>query len=190
MGGKRIDWDAIHREYRADTMSNRALAAKYGPSEGMIRKVAKREGWEKDLSKRVKEQTRAKLTREEKEAEDSQIVEEAASRNVAVIRQHRRHIGELISVGEQVLSRLKESVQPGEGENGQQAPMKPADVRFLCKGLSDVSTAFHKAIVLERQAFNIDDGNGEGESAGGKIKLPGLTILIDGPGNTDAGERE
>lgn len=203
--GKDFDWKAIRRDYEANAMSNRALGVKYGPSEATIRKRADKEKWTKDLSGEVRQATKAKLSRDvkppapakpeaemtpaEREAYETEVVQHAAAVNVEVIRLHRKDISQLLAVGREVLDRIRESVQPGAGEDGQAQPMKPGDVRSVAQALANASTAFHKAIVLERQAFNIDDGNGEGESAGGKIKLPGLTILIDGPGSTDAGDR-
>lgn len=51
---KVIDWSAIERDYRAGVKSLRSIAAENNVTDGAIRKRAKRDGWERDLSQRIK----------------------------------------------------------------------------------------------------------------------------------------
>lgn len=48
-----VDWEAVEREYRAGFRSLRDIAAEYGCTEGAIRKRAKAQEWERDLSAKV-----------------------------------------------------------------------------------------------------------------------------------------
>ena len=47
---KKVDWEGVEREYRTGTRSLRDIGAEFGCTEGAIRKKAKAEGWERDLS--------------------------------------------------------------------------------------------------------------------------------------------
>ena len=48
------DWPRIAAEYRSGIKSTRELSREFGPSEAMIRKKAKQEGWVRDLGARVR----------------------------------------------------------------------------------------------------------------------------------------
>ena len=53
--GKRpaVDWESVEREYRAGIRSLRDIAGEFGCTETAIRKRAKRDEWERDLSAKV-----------------------------------------------------------------------------------------------------------------------------------------
>lgn len=48
------DWERIEADYRAGVLSVREIAASQGITHGAINKRAKRDGWERDLSARIK----------------------------------------------------------------------------------------------------------------------------------------
>ena len=50
---KFIDWEAVEREYRAGFRSLRDIGSEYGCTEGGIRKTARTQEWERDLSAKV-----------------------------------------------------------------------------------------------------------------------------------------
>jgi len=54
-GAKRpaVDWEGVEREYRAGIRSLRDIATEFGCTEGAIRKKAKAQEWERDLSAKV-----------------------------------------------------------------------------------------------------------------------------------------
>lgn len=60
---KRPDWEAIESAYRADVMSIRAIGEKYGVNHATIIKRAKNEGWQRNLTEKVKSATLAKVTK-------------------------------------------------------------------------------------------------------------------------------
>ena len=102
MARKQIDWEAIHREYRAGQLSIREIGRQYNVTDGAIRKHAKLYKWQRDLSDRVRQKVKAELVRSEvrtstREAVrtpegDSEIVEQAAIRGVEVVRSHQDKI--------------------------------------------------------------------------------------------------
>ena len=56
-------WNAIYREYRAGQLSLSEISLRFGPADSTIVTRAKRRGWgERDLSHKVREGVRAKLT--------------------------------------------------------------------------------------------------------------------------------
>ena len=56
-------WNAIYREYRAGQLSLCEISQRFGPASSTIVDRAKRRGWgERDLSHKVRESVRAKLT--------------------------------------------------------------------------------------------------------------------------------
>ncbi|OEU68499.1 MAG: hypothetical protein BBJ57_07415 [Desulfobacterales bacterium PC51MH44] len=60
---KNPDWEAIETDLTTTVMSGRAIAKKYGVSEGTIRYYIKKEGIERDLSRKVKTAVRNRMLR-------------------------------------------------------------------------------------------------------------------------------
>jgi hypothetical protein len=104
----KADWDAIEREYRAGILSDSELSRIYGVSRQRISEVAKRQRWQRDLSRRVKQATANKLIEEDSQAitsiagqqavqvatvsdpaADRAMIEAAAMRAVQLVREHR-----------------------------------------------------------------------------------------------------
>ena len=56
-----IDWTAIERHYRANELSLNEIAKRYGVSRPGIQKRAEREGWVRDLSKKIDQATQNKV---------------------------------------------------------------------------------------------------------------------------------
>ena len=91
-----VDWEAVERDYRAGVLSIREIGRLNGVSEGAIRKKAKGEGWQRDLTARVAEKVRTELVRSEVRTANHQtekeIIEVAAATVVQVVREHRGRI--------------------------------------------------------------------------------------------------
>lgn len=89
---KRHAWELIEREYRTGRFSLAQLEARHGVNRSNISRRAKKYGWQKDLTERVRERTQEKITRASLSPEaqvaydqdDEQVVEQAASENAAV----------------------------------------------------------------------------------------------------------
>lgn len=97
---KQRDWERIEAQYRANTLSLREIASEHGITEGAIRKKAKTEGWERDLSAKVKakadalvrkEQVRSEVRKEATESE-KQVVEIEAQVQARIRLSHRKDI--------------------------------------------------------------------------------------------------
>ena len=56
-----VDWAAIERHYRAGELSLNEIAKRYGVSRPGIQKRAEREGWVRDLSKKIEQATQNKV---------------------------------------------------------------------------------------------------------------------------------
>ena len=64
-----IDWEAVEREYRTGIRSLRDIATEFGCVEGAIRKKAKAQEWERDISAKVAAKAEALVRRQEVRAE-------------------------------------------------------------------------------------------------------------------------
>ena len=141
-GRKAYDWEAIERDYRAGQLSNRELGRKHGPSHVAIGKRAKRDGWTKDLAKRVRDEVTTALVTGEvttPHADAREIVKQAAAQGVEIVLSHRTDIAALREKLEALIKRATEA----------------AEVESLSRTLKNL-------VALERQAFNLD---ADGESA-------------------------
>src|SRR5690606_16510539 len=98
---------------RAGQLSNCEISAKYGPTEGAIRKRAKRDGWTRDLRDQVRKATADKLVRAEVRKVDTQdddrVVDQVSDRAVEIVLSHRKDIRE----GREMTSLLFEELRDG-----------------------------------------------------------------------------
>ncbi len=157
MAGKRksIDWEAIEADYRAGQLSVNAIGKKHDCSEGAIRKRAKSKGWQRDLTSKVKSQTKAKLVRSEGTSTnirttDEQIIEQASNDAVALVLMHRHGIAEY----RQIAARLSAYLMDAE--------INDDNHQNIARSLNSGIDALAKAVKLERQAFNLDDNEDKG----------------------------
>ena len=175
---KQTDWEAIERKYRAGVLSLREIGKQHSVSDTAIRKKAKIEGWERDLTTRVQAQVRAKLVRAEVRSveranpqTEHEIVEEAAATVVEVVRSHRKGIAagrnivgmlmqQLTSAAEnrEVLEDIiEDETKEDTTTKRRTALMKAVSLPAHAATIRDLSTAMKNVVSLERQAFNIRD---------------------------------
>lgn len=146
------DWEAIERAFRAGSLSIRAIAEKYGTKEGTIRSRAKRNGWQRDLTKQVKTATNAKLSRktsrthvtQSKMREDAQIVDETSDETVDVVLTHRSDLARWRGLANKLGDAL--DVMDVNEENHS----------WYARSLNAGVDAQLKLIKGERQAYNLD----------------------------------
>lgn len=170
------DWEAIEREYRAGILSVREIAAPAGITEGAIRKKAKAQGWERNLAAKVQEKVRNELVRSEvrsayRESTEREIIEQAASTVVQVVRVHRGRIGrqtELVDLLTEQLVAVAGKREDFEDEiEDMTADDKSGERRArLMKAIAlpthastavNLANALKTLIGLERQAYSIKD---------------------------------
>lgn len=150
-----VDWQACEADYRTGTFSNRQLAEIYKCTEGAIRDRIKRYEWVKDLSDSVRKETNAKLLRTDlrkdnvrSNAEDAEIVNNAADVRVGIVRSHRRDISALNDLA--IRLRVK-----AEGLIDTVADLKNLD--SATSVIESLARTASRLVPLERQAFNLDE---------------------------------
>jgi hypothetical protein len=135
-------------------LSVREIARHAGVDEKAIRKRAKANGWERDLSDKVRERVRAALVRNEVRNEvrteadlrtEEEIVETAANQAIELVRQHRKAIRAQRATLEELGRELDGAMAAGN---------IPLSARTAI--LKDLSMILKNLIPLERQAFNLD----------------------------------
>jgi hypothetical protein len=166
---KQIDWEAIEREYRAGQLSIREIARQNDISDASIRKKAKKEGWERDLSEKIRQKTNNELVRIEvrdqmRTSNTREIIEEAAARGVEVVRSHRKMISRLLEIGGNIMQELENEYKPNN-----ETPL--LDARSKADLYRSLGQVMAKVIPLERQAFNLDAKETEKNQVSGKIVI-------------------
>ena len=168
-----VDWEAIEREYRAGQLSVHEIARQQGVSHVAILKQAKKLGWSRDLSKRVRQSVTARLVTNEvtTPAQETVAIETAAARGVEVVRQHRADISQARETFRDLLAELREACQrrdeiedevateTASERNPQRRAMMLRAVSLPSRTgvLKDLSIAGRTLIELERQAFSLDE---------------------------------
>jgi hypothetical protein len=176
---QKADWEAIERQYRAGVLSLREIAKQAGVTDTAIRKKAKANGWERDLTAKVQEKVRLELVRTEVRTPNAreqvrterEIVDNAAATVVQVVREHRRDI----ATGRQLVSLLSTQLldvagnrdvfvdaieaETADDESGERRNklLKAVSLPTHAATIRDLSNAMKNLVALERQAFNVSD---------------------------------
>lgn len=181
----KTDWESIEREFRAGVLSIREIGRMFDVSDAGIRKKAKLNDWERDLSNKVAEKVRADLvrdqvrtlTQEERDANrqtEREIIDKAAATVVTVVREHRRDISSGRGIVSLLMTQLTDvagkrsefeeaiEIETDDDKTTQRRNMlmKAVSMPTHAAMMRDLSTAMKNLFALERQAFNI---NGTGE---------------------------
>jgi hypothetical protein len=169
-----IDWEAIERDYSLGQLSIRQIAEMHGVNPSAVMRRSKKENWTKDLSERVRAETKAALVRaviESAQAQsvqsvqsDSESVQAAVDVNVKIVTGHRKGIVTEIQRAEMLGAKFDAMLDMA------------ADLREL-----SAAAAAHEAIVrsrarlvaLEREAYGLSNDKDKGET------LDGLAARIE-----------
>lgn len=166
------DWEAIEREYRGGQLSEAEIARQYNISRAAIQKRAKKNGWSRDLTDKVRQEVAARLVADGlQHARGSATIELAAERGVQLVRGHRSKIAAtfeavaaLIHELQSVTCNLNEiedaiHEETADDENGKRRARMLAAVALPSRAqvAGTLATALRTLIPLERQAFNLDD---------------------------------
>jgi len=107
---KQIDWERVEVEYRAGKLSLREIARQHGCTDTAVRKRAKAEGWERDLSAKIEEAVRAKLVRESVRASsqvpEEDIIEAVSTRSANIVLAERKDLEELRALENKLMAEL------------------------------------------------------------------------------------
>lgn len=198
----RIDWEAVELDYRSGVKTLRIMAAIHGCAESAIRKKAKEQGWERDLSAKVrqkadelvrKEEVRKKVrTDPEFVATERKTVEVLAQTQADIIIGQRSDISRSRGLVMKLLEELEGQTDQPElmeklaelatAEMDDKAAFKMREIfnRVVSLGgrssvMKQLADSLKVLVALEREAFGIA---GMDEGAG---KAPAGTDSASGP---------
>lgn len=112
---KQVDWELVEKHYRAGLLSLREIAKEAGCTEGAIRKRAKKDGWERDLTKKI-QQRADELVRKQTvrvpstqltPATEQQVVEANAEAAASVVMKHRTGLTRLAQLRDKLLEEVE-----------------------------------------------------------------------------------
>lgn len=170
---RKTDWERIEAEYRAGQLSVSEIGRQYGVSHTAINKRAKKEGWVRDLSEKVRKLVSARLVSDGVSSETaSETVERAAERHIQIVRQHRTDIrdqrelvSDLVLELREATSRREEIVEAIEEETAEdkraarrERMLRAVELPSRVGVAKDLAAATKVLVELERQAFNIQSG--------------------------------
>jgi hypothetical protein len=175
---KRIDWEAVGREYRAGQLSIREIARQYGCSEGLVRSRARDYGWQRDLTDEARREARAKLVEADAYNADNerQAVEDAGERGAQIVRVHRKAIERQRKAADRLIGMVEQWLDLADGQGGednkvQADPESLAARMFPGKGdgiaslMQSASSSLDRLVRLERKAYHLDDDESRGDDS-------------------------
>ena len=164
MGNRNIDLESMGVDVRAGTLSLREIGRKHGCSETYVRKVMKREKWQRDLSDKVRERTRIKLLHPDiKLPSEQEIVEKASDTCVEVLTLQRTDIQRLRALELKLLAELGDPDNPPtkvhiSSYQGQVTQtVLGITITERASALGQLAFVQSKRIALERQAYSLND---------------------------------
>jgi hypothetical protein len=190
---KKVDWDAVERDYRTGKFTLRELEAKHGVDNAQIARRKKKDGWTQDLSTAVRQATNAMLMTEivSKEVSDAQqsvskTVIAAAEVNKQVVLGHRTNLKRITAVAGTLMSQIEQAAlqmpelaeviemvrNPDEnGVDKANDAMRKAMARSaLVDDLKKLAEINERVIKGERQAFGLDEGQGDPDDPAAQSK--------------------
>jgi hypothetical protein len=171
-----VDWLAVEADYRPNKLSLRAIGEKYGCTEGAIRKRAKKEGWVRDLSEKIKSKADDLVRREavRNSTQNEKGIVEANAQNSATIQiNERKDVSNARRIAMSLLDELESQVTNKDlYERLGELLQSPDD-----RGVDKLNEIYHKVISfggrtdnmkklgdtlkvlidLERRVYKIDD---------------------------------
>ena len=109
---KRVDWEAVERDYRTGKYSLRELESMHGISYAEISRKAKALGWTKDLREAIKQATDAALLHEavtKAQKDVTQTVVVTAEINKQVILGHREGLSRITGIKQALLGQIEQA---------------------------------------------------------------------------------
>lgn len=172
------DWEAISMAYRAGVLSLRQIGAEHGISDTAIRKRARRDGWERDLSARVKAKADDLVRREAVRGSvrtdtacEREVIEANASLQANVVLKSRGDIQKARVLVMKLLDELERMSENGDlfdqladlmrdpkanADKLQQVYQKVINLPARIDSMKKLAEALKTLIALEREAFGID----------------------------------
>lgn len=170
MASIKHDWEKIELDYRAGLLTLREMADKHGLSNVSIHKRAKKHGWVRDLSAKIKakadelvsRQEASKLVSAERLANERELIDSSAQAIFSVKMSHRVKAKRHLDLHEKLMEELESS---------------SADLPSRVDISKKMSDTLKTLITLEREAFDIiaptkiDHTSSDGSMAGGPTRI-------------------
>ena len=178
MARRVVDWEAVEREYRAGIRSLKDIGGEFGVSDAGILKRAKKDGWERDLSERIRAKAEAKVSAalvSEKvsatEAANERVTVDVGAQVLADAVLHQRKdvsrsraivqklFAELEAQGDGLedLAMLAEALQSGDEEKLSQIARKVIAFPSRVDSAKKLSESLRVLVELERKVLRIKD---------------------------------
>lgn len=175
-----VDWDEVEQEYRAGRLTLRQLASRHDVSHQAIAQRAAKEGWEQDLSAKIKSKADALLAKASVDksvdktgvSTDRQIIESNAQAIVDVVVGHRVTIRRNRALSEKLMSELEAQCDNQEELSALSEMLSGSDDKALdkladmCRKIVSLPSRVDSAkklaetvrtlVGLEREAFGMD----------------------------------
>lgn len=206
-----IDWIAIEAEYRAGIKPLRQIGEEQGITHGAINKRAKRDEWTRDLAAKIKHKADEKVSKaavsievsNAKMVTEKQVVEANADLQYRIRIEHRTDIGrtrmlfrnllgeleaETISIDLfQSLGELLDTSGPDATGTWRKDKLNEIYQKVISSGgridgAKKLTEMLEKLIKLERQAFGIEDGEGENDAGDTLLKALGAKLKAQANG--------
>jgi len=179
------DWEAIDNELLTTTKTVSAIARKFGPSEGAVRKHIKKEGIERDLTLKVKAAVRNKLVRnpvrkkktvrtkpkskvepkaKAKKPTEKEIVEAAADESISFIKTWDEIFLKTIKVASFLKREIRKKVRVHIPAKGEKRARTISVDKLDSKEKASVFNSVVKAETSVFEAMRKNLGIGEGEN--------------------------
>lgn len=185
-----IDWEGVEIDYRSGILTLREIAEKFGLSHVAVAKKAKRDGWVRDLSAKIRAKAEALVNNGEvnsrvtsvNQIRENEIVD-ANAKAVADIRlSHRKDIGRAKILMLKLLEELESQTSDRELYENLGEMMRRENANGIDKlndlyqkvvgspqridSMKKLAETLRYLIALERQAFNIPDDPAKVELTG------------------------
>lgn len=191
------DWEKIEADYRAGVLSLREIAdANPGVNHVAIARRAKRDGWSRDLSAKIRAKADALVTDQAVTADvtprraisEREIIDANAQAIVSVRLSHRKDIQRSRRITMGLLEELEQQtgadnvalleqmgeLMRSEDDKGQDKRndlyRKIISLPGRAKTMKDLGESLRVLVTLERQAFGLDAAGQDGESSAGPTK--------------------
>lgn len=157
MATKQPDWEAIHSLYRAGLLSIRAIADRFNVSDTAIRSKAKKNGWQRDLTDKVRQAVNAKVVRtnvrtpgsQSEPRTDDEIIDDVSNEAAAVVLAHRTSLAQWRGIAGKLSDALSDM------------DVTANNASDFARSLNAGVDAQLKVIKGERQAYNLDTDAGD-----------------------------
>lgn len=178
-----VDWEVVEREYRGGILSLREIAELHpGTNHVAIARKAKKDGWERNLSEKIKAKAEALVTKqsvtggvtEKGRVTEQQVIETNAQAIVNVRLSHRAGLSEGREIIKSMMGELSSQCGEENAEllrqlgNMMRSPdefgndklndlyLKIVSLPGRAKTMKDLADSMAKLIDKERQAFDLD----------------------------------